>query len=106
MRWAASEELPWRRTKCLNFDQRSAPEHPQVIVGIDEEFEIGLHLLESKMPQITVTAEPVEVTAPRGFKRDDGIQPRLASRHAHDLQHRLLVKVVIQLVFIDEEQIG
>src|SRR6266516_8129775 len=81
-------------------------EHSQVVVGIDEELEIRLHFLEPDMSQIMILFQPVEIGASPGFKSYDGIAARFASSHAQDLQQRPFVKLVVELVFVNEEQIG
>src|SRR5437016_10031823 len=53
-----------------------------------------------------VLFQPVEIRAPPGFKGDDGIAARFAASHAQDFQERPFVKLVVELVFVNEEQIG
>ena len=64
----------------------SSPENPQVIIGIEEEFEIGPHFLEPCVAQIFVVFQTVKILASSGFKVYDGIQSGLTSSHAQNLQ--------------------
>src|SRR6266516_2456131 len=84
----------------------SVRDHSQVVVGIDEELEIRPHFLEPDVSQIMILFQPVEIGAPPGFKSYNGIAARFATSHAQDLQQRPFVKLVVELVFVNEEQIG
>src|SRR5216117_467861 len=95
-----------RRQLLLSQCSPSVREHSQVVVGIDEELEIRPHFLEPDMSQIMILFQPVEIGAPPGFKSYDGIAACFASSHAQDLQQRPFVKLVVELVFVNEEQIG
>src|SRR2546425_2851758 len=95
-----------RRQLLLSQCLLSVRKHSQVAVGIDEELEIRPHFLEPDVSQIRILSQPVEIGAPPGFKSYDGIAARFASSHAQDLQQRPFVKLVVELVFVNEEQIG
>src|SRR6266516_4625958 len=95
-----------RRQWLLSQCSLSVREHSQVVVGIDEELEIRPHFLEPEMSQIIILFQPVEIGAPPGFKGYDGIASRFATSHPQDLQQRPFVKLVVELVFVNEEQIG
>src|SRR5258705_7304998 len=84
----------------------SVRDHPQVAVGIDEELEIRPHFLEPDASQIGILFQSVEIGAPPCFKRYEGIAARFAPSHAQDLEQRPFVKLVVELVFVNEEQIG
>src|SRR5438034_7157324 len=95
-----------RRQWLLSQCSLSVREHSQVVVGIDEELEIRPHFLEPDMSQIRILFQPVEIGASPGFKSYDGIAARFASSHAQDLQQGPFVKLIVELVFVNEEQIG
>src|SRR2546427_2382200 len=95
-----------RRQLLLSQCSPSVREHPQVVVGIDEELEIRPHFLEPDVSQIMILFQPVEIGGPPGFQRYDGIAARFATSHAQDFQERPFVKLVVELVFVNEEQIG
>src|ERR1051326_3200860 len=58
------------------------------------------------MIQLSVLLQPIEIAAASGLKGDEGINARFTSRHPHDFLQRPFVKIVVDLVFIYEEQIG
>ena len=58
------------------------------------------------MTKILVLFQAVEVAASTGFEGDNGIKARFAASHAQDFQQRSFVKLVVELVCINKEQIG
>src|ERR1051326_954779 len=84
---------------------RLVPEHAQVEVGIDEKLEIRPYLLEPEACKIAVRFQAVEIRTASGFKRHDGIAARFAPGHPQDLQQRAFVELVIELIFVNEQQI-
>src|SRR6266702_2573120 len=85
---------------------RRGSSDPQVIIGIDEEFEIRKYFLELEAAQVGVPLQPVEKAATPGFKGHDRINARFAASHPHDFQQRPFVKLVVDLIFVNKEQIG
>ena len=83
----------------------STPEYAEIVVRVDEEFEIRSHFLKAKMIQITILSQPVQIRGAVAFERHGGIHPRLAASHAHDFEQRLPVEFVIQLVLINEQEV-
>src|SRR4051812_8127703 len=57
------------------------------------------------MAQLRIVFQTIEITGTRSFESNDGIEPRLTASHPHDFQQRLFVKLVVELVFVNEEQI-
>src|SRR5436190_23458262 len=57
------------------------------------------------MTKILILLQAVKVAASPGLEGDDGIEARFATSHAHDFEQRSFVKVVVELVFINKEQI-
>src|SRR6266568_1048576 len=104
--------MPSALLELLTLPPRQLPnslsvrEYAQVVVGINEKLEIRPHFLEPEFSQIVVLLQPVEIGAPAGFKRHNGIAARFATSYAQDLQQRPFVKLVVELVFVNEEQIG
>src|ERR1043166_6709621 len=83
----------------------SMPTYAQVIIGANEEFKIRLHLFKSEMLQLGIVSQLPEVRGTHCFEGHDGIKARLAARHAHDFEDGSFVKLIVQLVFVNEQQI-
>src|SRR6185436_499010 len=97
-----------RRDGDQIFDDASEPStvrHAQVAVGVEEKLEVCSHFLKFNMPQVAVLPEHLNVAGTHGFEGDRRIEPRFAASYAHDLPQRLFVELVIQLVFVNEQEI-
>src|SRR5262245_14758825 len=82
------------------------PEHAQVVIRVDEKLEVSLDLLESKLLEDRVRPQTVNVARTPGLEAYHRIQPCLAAGHAHDFEERALVEFVVELILVNEKQIG
>ena len=55
----------------------------QIVIGANQEFEIGLHFPEFKVPQRRVRLNPVQIRGTAAGKCDDGINPNLIPGDTH-----------------------